>query len=127
MKNENKLRHCKPLLAAVLNGFNKRLGYMLDINDERSHAAIIATVVHPFFKLRWLKSEERTSNYIDAIKNIIVNAADQIFIEDWCNSSNDSESDFSLVENEVTTREMTQTCKLNMKYFRLCNSHLKFN
>lgn len=127
IKNENKLKHCKPLLMAVLNGFNRRLGYMLDTNDERSHPAVIATVAHPFFKLRWLKSEERTSNYIDDIKDTIVNAADQIFVEDWCNLADDSESNFAPVENKVTTGEMTQTCKLNKKYFHICRPHLKFN
>lgn len=113
IKNQNLLNHCKPLLLAVLRGFNKRLGYILDIKDQKSHAAIIATVVHPYFKLRWIKNEERNSKYIEDITNILVDGADQIFIEDWRNINVNNDSRSASVENIKTRREMTeQTGKL---------------
>lgn len=84
MKNENSLKSCKPLMNSVLNGFNKRLGHMLDINDEKSHPALIATVAHPFFKLRWIVPEERQQENVNKIIKILVNAAHDIFIEKAC-------------------------------------------
>lgn len=67
IKNENSLNQCKPLVTAILRGFDKRLGHLLDVDDEQSHAALIATVTHPFFKLRWIATEERTPKCIEQI------------------------------------------------------------
>lgn len=89
IKNGNSLKHCKPLVTAILRGFDKRLGHLLNVDDEESHAAVIATVTHPFFKLRWLANEERTPKYIERIIDILTNAANEIFIE---NSRRDTDT-----------------------------------
>lgn len=81
LKNGNSLKFCKPLVSAILNGFNKRLGHLLNVDDEKSHAALIATVTHPFFKMRWIATEKRDSQYFERILNILANAANEIFIE----------------------------------------------
>lgn len=82
LQTGNSLKFCKPLLTAIVNGFNKRLGHLLDVDDERSHAALIATVTHPFFKMRWIATEKRTTQYFERILNILADAANEIFIED---------------------------------------------
>lgn len=81
MNSNNSFIHCKPLLSAIINGFNKRFNEILDFNTAKSITALIATVVHPFFKLRWLKPEIRTLQQVDQITNILVNAADEVFFE----------------------------------------------
>lgn len=83
LKNQNKLHFCKPLVCAVLNGFDKRLGYLFDITNEKSHAAIIATVTHPFFKIRWLKPAKRSTEYVSQVTNILVRAADKLAHDKW--------------------------------------------
>lgn len=81
MKASNTLTSCKPLISAVMSGFNKRFSKIMNFNDEMSIPALIATVSHPFFKLRWLKPELCTMEQVEKIINIMTNAADEIFIE----------------------------------------------
>lgn len=84
MKNDISIKHCKPLLNGVLNGFNKRLSHLLNIDDEKSYPALIATVTHPFFKLRWIAPAERKQEHVDKIIKLLANAAKEIFIEKVC-------------------------------------------
>lgn len=79
--NKDTLVHCKPLLLAVTNGFNKRFGEIMDFNHPSSIPALIATVTHPFFKLRWLNPETCTTEQTDNIKRILSHAADEISLE----------------------------------------------
>lgn len=103
IKNENSLKHCKPLLTAILVGFGKRLGHLLNVNDKDSHAALIATVTHPFFKLRWIATEERTPEYIEKIINVLTNAANEIFIENLQNANNTNSISRNKDPNETLT------------------------
>lgn len=88
MKTGYSKGYCKPLLIAILKGFEKRSGYLLNFNDEKSHAALIATVTHPFFKLRWIASEERTPEFIEQVINILANAANEIYMENLNQENN---------------------------------------
>jgi hypothetical protein len=47
------LRHCLPLLNAVTSGFNRRFADFLQLSPE-VNMAILATITHPYFKMRWL-------------------------------------------------------------------------
>ena len=49
-------RHCSPLLQAVTTGFQARFASFLTLSPE-VNMAIIATVSHPYFKLRWLPTQ----------------------------------------------------------------------
>jgi hypothetical protein len=49
-------RHCSPLLHAVTTGFHSRFASFLNLTPE-VNMAIIATVTHPYFKLRWLPTQ----------------------------------------------------------------------
>lgn len=53
LEAENRLRHCVPLLQAVTDGFTKRFNHYLNL-DPSVNDAIMASLAHPFFKLRWL-------------------------------------------------------------------------
>lgn len=90
LSNSNTLVYCKPLLSAVVNGFNKRFGEIMDFTHKSSTPALIATVTHPYFKLRWLNPETCTTQQTDKIKQILSYAADEISSEnatkDNCNN-----------------------------------------
>ena len=49
------LKHCAPLLQAVLQGFQTRFHkYLHLVEDPDVHDAMLAATTHPFFKLRWV-------------------------------------------------------------------------
>lgn len=73
--------YCKPLLSATTNGFNKRFHEIMDFNNAKSLPALIATVSHPYFKLRWLNPEICNAEQTDKIKQILCYAADEISSE----------------------------------------------
>lgn len=76
--NSNAIVYSKPLLTAVVNGFNKRFDEIMDLNHKSSLPALIAATTHPFFKLRWLNPEICTIEQTDKIKQILSYAADEI-------------------------------------------------
>lgn len=48
-------RHCTPLLTAVTAGFQRRFKSFLEVAPEAEvNLALLATMSHPYFKLRWL-------------------------------------------------------------------------
>src|SRR5215469_14626390 len=51
--NNMQLRYCLPLLKAVLSGYEARFQKFLDL-DPSVMDAILASVSHPYFKLRWV-------------------------------------------------------------------------
>ena len=51
--NDIELRLCRPLLAAVVSGFKIRFSKFLSLDPEVTDA-VIASVSHPYFKLRWI-------------------------------------------------------------------------
>lgn len=53
LHQESSLQHCAPLLHSVSSGFRIRFGKYLSLDPEVDDA-IIASMSHPFFKLRWL-------------------------------------------------------------------------
>lgn len=109
LKAANSLKFCKPLLTAILNGFNKRLGHLLDVDDEKSHAALIATVTHPFFKMRWIETEKRIPQYFERILNILAIAANEIFIE--------SQNSRPVSRNSTVSNETSVGAKGKLIYF----------
>lgn len=124
IKNENSLNYCKPLVTAVLNGFNKRLGHLLNIDDEKSHVALIATVTHPFFKLRWIAPEERTPEYIERVVSILANAANEIFIENVRHGNNARSFSRNIESCETSVGETGKPKTLSANFFSLIK---KFN
>jgi hypothetical protein len=58
------LRHCSPLLHSVTTGVNSRFASCLKLIRE-VNMAIIATVIHPCFNLRWLPTQ-----FVNQIKRI---------------------------------------------------------
>ena len=100
--NDLRLRHCMPLLAAVVSGFNARFGHYLSLSPEVTDA-VLASVSHPYFKLRWIsllqkpnfgdheaiKSQARDKLQM-AVRNCIFDSSDNTLV----NSDSSSEDDF---------------------------------
>lgn len=78
MNTGSALTSCKPLLSAVISGFNKGFTEMMNFHNRKSTAALIATVSHPFFKLRWLDPEVCAVDKVEKFKDILAKAADEI-------------------------------------------------
>jgi hypothetical protein len=49
---DNRMRHCLPLTHAVTEGFRRRISAYLSL-DPSVNDSIMASISHPFFKLRW--------------------------------------------------------------------------
>lgn len=71
------IKMCKPLVEAIRDGFQKRFDRHLDFQSNQSISGLIATVTHPFFKLR-RHDEIRTTENIDKIQKFLFKAADAI-------------------------------------------------
>lgn len=96
IKTDNKLMHCKPLLSAVIAGFNKRFSGIMDLNSKTAIPSLIAAITHPFFKLRWLNPDILTAELMEKIKAILAYAADEITLVQLENKArNDSDKDKS--------------------------------
>ena len=48
--------HCTPLLTAITAGFQSRFDPFLNLKPEVTNA-VLATLTHPYFKLRWLSGQ----------------------------------------------------------------------
>lgn len=101
MNVNNSFIYCKPLLSAVINGFNKRFNEIMDFTNTKSVPALIATVTHPFFKLRWLHPEIRTLQQVDKITNILANAADEVRLELSGENLNNKNKDDSIDVSKI--------------------------
>lgn len=73
-EDKDKIEHCLPLLNAVLKGFDKRFGYLYEFGNTECVPALIATITHPYFKLRWMKRHMKTDENLEAINKILFNA-----------------------------------------------------
>lgn len=69
------LKFCQPLVAAVLDGIQKRFGYCYEFDDEQCKPALIATCTHPYFKTRWLTGPLRTNENLKKMRDILILAA----------------------------------------------------
>jgi len=67
--------HCLPLLNAVTSGFNRRFAEFLQLNPEVNQA-ILATITHPYFKLRWLP--QSMNNQRNRLQALFVSEAKRI-------------------------------------------------
>ena len=50
------LAHCSPLASALLQGLEKRFGFLLNL-ESSANEYIVAAISHPFFKLRWVPAD----------------------------------------------------------------------
>lgn len=100
----NNLRFCESLLNAAIRGIETRFNNLLTLGND-SKDAVIATVTHPYFKLKWLNLvEDKTENRQKKqdFRNWVIDAAqafvadkDVDVIEDSCsNIDNDDDDDY---------------------------------
>lgn len=144
--DESKLRYCVPLITAVTSGFRNRFGKYLSLDPEVTDA-IMASVSHPFFKLRWLSLAESSSCskriqelFIDAIKQrehvLELDASETSETGDDCDGENFFQFGKKSVDSTVSAAEVqamnflqdvnTSLCSLN-QYPAVKYTFLKYN
>ena len=74
LKMQDTYKNCYDLLDALLAGLQKRFGYVLDLKPLDSDYFILATLSHPYFKLRW-------SDWLDPMnKHVHVNRMKELLV-----------------------------------------------
>lgn len=74
-------RHCSALLRAVCAGFNRRFANFLNLTPD-VNIALLASMTHPYFKIRWLPAtlcgerERLQSLFIASAKSVSVSCQD---------------------------------------------------
>lgn len=101
LKTDDNLVVCKPLLNAVINGFEKRFKLIMDFSSQKAVPALIATICHPHFKLRWIAPDKKTTVNIEKLTNIVVQAADEISMENWSNFLSKQQSSVTSAETSI--------------------------
>ena len=72
------LRYCTPLLNAITVGFQRRFADFLNLTPD-VNMAILATITHPYFKLRWLPSS--LSAQRNRLQSLLVSTAKNIAVD----------------------------------------------
>lgn len=67
------LCHCMPLVTAITVGFQRRFAAFLHL-EPAVNSAILASITHPFFKLRWLPSNMCTPAQQSRLKTLLISA-----------------------------------------------------
>lgn len=84
--NAKELKYCKPLIKAVSQAFHRKFETLLNLrNEQAAHEAIIASVSHPYFKLRWISisSKWRHSHQEkeERVKKVFLDAENELATE----------------------------------------------
>jgi hypothetical protein len=77
------LQHARPLAKAVKDGLATRYADMLSLGNGATNA-IIASVSHPFYKLKWVppeKREEISNLFIQVVQDSAVSQSNSISLE----------------------------------------------
>lgn len=107
LDNES-IEFCGPLIRAIRKGFDDRFDFYFDFDDVRSMPAIVATCMHPYFKLRWLPNSTNKDQQKQKIKTILIEAAKNISIctvENKKNTASNTQNDPVNSENEGKLRK----------------------
>ncbi|MCI4442764.1 MAG: hypothetical protein JHC39_04585 [Lentimicrobium sp.] len=97
--------HCLPLLKAITIGFNSRFVDFLQL-IPKVNQAILATITHPYFKLRWLP--QSMSDHRNRLQAAFVSEAKKVLQStphDAHNTSNSAESDDDYFGFRLNTSE----------------------
>ena len=118
------LRHCVPLLNAVTVGFQRRFSDFLNLAPD-VNMAILSTMTHPYFKLRWLPPS--LSSQRSRLQSLLVSSAKNMALASPypCapNKSDDSDDDyfgFTQIQSSDTTdnRSVSGTAKHELEVFQ---------
>ena len=108
------LRHCTPLLTAVTTGFQRRFQPFLELSHE-VNLAVLATMAHPYFKLRWLPNQ--FADQQSRLKALLMSSARALStdVSTMCEQpkSDDTDDDyFAFADNNETDTSHMQTALL---------------
>lgn len=130
-QNNLQLRCCMPLLEAVLSGYTARFQKYLDL-DPQIMDAILASVSHPYFKLRWVSLTEggkcdKTEEVKTQLKFSLQMAVRKITssnvdMEERCSDSGDDDF-FQSLEGSSTTPHNKEDLEV-LHYFQDTSKNL---
>lgn len=90
--------YCLPLLLVLINSLKIRFSYLFDFDNVKCVPAIIATCVHPYFKLRWIPHDKKTPETIQHIQRLLIQEIKNL------PESPDSSMDQSVIGNNKSCR-----------------------
>lgn len=76
------LMECDALADALSDGFNKRFGHLMKLNENDSRAVplYIAMIANPQFKMNFMSSETIPTELITKIRTILFNAGKHLLV-----------------------------------------------
>lgn len=90
LKNSEQIQWCNSQLNAIVEGIETRFAHLFDFHDKKCVIPLIATCSHPFFKMRWLKGELKTSSNVNFIVDVLIKAAKEIKTEEKTDTNDTS-------------------------------------
>lgn len=78
IRSSQVLNYCEPLLNAVENGFFKRFGSVMDLNNVKSVPAYLATISNPKFKMNYIPTDILSHENVKKLVNILIKAAEDV-------------------------------------------------
>ena len=109
------LRYCTPLLNAITVGFQRRFADFLNLTPDVN----MATIAHPYFKLRWLPSS--LSDQRNRLQYLLVSTAKNIAVDSVAQcaepKSDDTDDDYyGFTESTDTNSSVNRTASSTAKY-----------
>ncbi|XP_011686460.1 PREDICTED: uncharacterized protein LOC105449160 isoform X2 [Wasmannia auropunctata] len=113
--------HCQPLITAIQQGLNKRFSTLFEKKD-----LIIASCLHPKFKLNWINGEKRklAKNYLEELLGI--KSPDNSPVNEKSNDHDDF-FDFNQQTDEVESlqEELYRFLKSNNTNINMLNDYIR--
>lgn len=97
------LKYCPQLVTVLLASLEKRFSEYYSFSSQ-TNDAILASVTHPFFKLRWVAKERRND-----VKDLLFNEAESICSRDTSQKENESSQYNKSSESFFTFEEGTSS------------------
>lgn len=113
-------RYCTPLLSAVTFGFQRRFLNFLNLTPE-INTAILATMSHPYFKLRWLP--QSFSDQRIRLQALLVTTAKSnslaVHAEYASSESGDNDDEyFSFTQSTADAQPISDTTKCELEVLK---------
>ena len=89
------MQHARPLVSALLEGMSRRYEDLLELRPAAKDA-IVAAVLHPKYKLRWVppeRKEEVTSIFVAAVTSSAAADAERSTVEQEPSSTTSSDDE----------------------------------
>lgn len=77
LNSENTLKYCEPLVLALREGFEKRLGHAMDPENPKSVPLFVAMITNPKYKMNYIPQNLLRANIL-RLKRMLLSAAEEM-------------------------------------------------